>query len=150
MQVTKSSGACRCTAVRAYHEHSDLRFASQTFQQLVAMCPVSLSTKQPCHSLWIYQSFACQSQFLNINISPNKNWNSCCNCKHLYRPIHTAQTNANKLQQTVLPLLALVAVCFHPTELLIDIGSSIFSPVRESLSVSVGAVRTWQLIFIRF
>ncbi len=41
--------AWRCIAVRTVRTMSaqtDLRFASQTFQQLIAMCPVSLSTEQ--------------------------------------------------------------------------------------------------------
>ncbi len=46
--TVSGSGACRCTAlrtVRTMSAQTDLRFASQTFQQLVAMCPVSLSTE---------------------------------------------------------------------------------------------------------
>ncbi len=46
--VMQNRGACRCTAVRTVRTMSaqtDLRFASQTFQQLIAMCPVSLLTE---------------------------------------------------------------------------------------------------------
>ncbi len=43
-----------------------------------------------------------------------------------------------------------LAFVFTRLNMLIDIGSSIFSQVSESWSVSVGAVWTWQLFFITF
>ncbi len=43
-----------------------------------------------------------------------------------------------------------LAFVFTRLNMLIDIGSSIFSQVSKSWSVSVGAVWTWQLFFITF
>ncbi len=63
-------------------------------------------------------------KYIFLNHSSILNLRKC----HMLRPIHTAQTNANKLQQTSLlkfvgsvcypcwRWLELVGVCFHPTE----------------------------------
>ncbi len=62
------------------------------------------------------------------------------------RPIHTAQTNANKLvcwsllDQCVTTVGVGWSLFSLLMNMLIDIRSSIFSPISESWSVSVGAV----------